>query len=103
MSDEKYFDYTKKPPEKYIEGYIKYICGVDIMPDWFTLRVRGYTNAEAEKMLKLISIESLKYHFEEIKAEDKPTAEEIKEYENLITRLIEEYNDLHKLQRAEPP
>ena len=96
MSDEKYFDYTKKPPEKYIEGYIEYICGVDIMPDWFMLRLHGYTNAEAEKMQKLISIETLKYRFEEIKAEDNPTEEEIKEYEYFIAQLIEEYNAMPK-------
>lgn len=85
--------FLKKPPEKYIENFVEYVPGVDTMPTYFDFLIHGFKPKDAERMCTLLNIESLKYHFEEVKVDYDPTEEEIKEYESLIAGEIAKYNE----------
>lgn len=77
-------------PDKYIEGLIEYVPGLDNEPQWPELQKMGYTWEQHFKFNKLIEIEAMKYAL----MEDDISREEILEIEKMIQDAIEEYNNM---------
>lgn len=83
-----------KPPKLYEKGYIKYEEGLDIQPNWPKLMKHGYTFEEHLKLSKIFAIEGAKYTLKEAIEDNEISKDEIKEVEDLIERLIKEYNEM---------
>ncbi|AQR95551.1 hypothetical protein [Clostridium saccharoperbutylacetonicum] len=77
-------------PEKYKEGLIEYVPGLDNEPQWPELQKLGYTWEKHLKLNKLVEIEAMKYGLKD----NDITPEEILEIKKLIQNAIEEYNNM---------
>ena len=89
--DKSFFE--KKPPKHYEENFIKYINGLDTMPEYIHFILHGYSQWETERMLALIWIESFKYHFDDLVEQYNPSKAEIAQYKAHIDELIKAYNE----------
>lgn len=83
-----------KLPDKYIEGLIEYVPGLDNEPQWPELQKIGYTWEKHLKLLKLVAIEAMKYSLKEAIEDNEITEEEIKDVKVLIEQAIKEYNKM---------
>lgn len=82
----------KKPPEQYVEGFVKYTPGIDTNPNLLDLILRGFSYEDADRILKLFAIEAVKYHLREAVEDGEGSEEEIAEVEAEIAKMIDNYN-----------
>ncbi len=85
---------SMKPPKKYKEGCFFYEDGLDVIPELLDYIQHGFTMEEARKMDLLVRIECQKYHLGETLKEYPNAINEIKESEEYIKELINEYNGM---------
>lgn len=81
-------------PQTYQEGLIEFKEGLDSEPEWPKLQEMGYSLQYHKKLMKLVTIESMKYQLKENMKNQEITDEIINECKNLINKAIEEYNQI---------
>ncbi|WP_139114388.1 hypothetical protein [Lysinibacillus xylanilyticus] len=81
-------------PDVYKENLFEYVPTLDGVPDYIDLIPRGYTMGKCQKLHKLVSIESMKYHLNEAIQDGEINDDEMIEANKLIQEAIQEYNEM---------
>lgn len=83
-----------KPPSEYKENIIVYQEGLDNYPEYIDFIKAGFSKEDAEKMILLYRIESMRYAIKLAKEDAEADLEEILSAENDIEEMIKEYNKI---------
>lgn len=89
--------FLKKPPEQYIDNFIKYAPGFDIFPELIDFVMNGFTLEETERMRSIFMIEKIKYLIESAKSDEDIADEEINEGKKILAAMISNYNKAHHI------